>query len=992
MPKSAHPGRLRNPSRARPTSSAKAGSAAVVFGGFMAVSPATMALGLGDLQVESKLGSPLHAEAPIHLSGGESGSPLEATLAAPADYEMVGKSPSPVVNQIQVRLVGDASPRIVISSSRPVTDPLFEVMIRVGDGDNQVLKMYTVALDPAKATPPPSAANSRSAEAEPSRARQAQDRRTNSATSGGGSVPRKVGPAVERPKVAVTEGWSKRNRYGPVREGDTLATIVQRVRRDPSVPEESAVVAVWKENPEAFIDNNMNLLRRGAVLEMPEEQRIRRIPVAEAQKTILEQRREWTARGRPQVKTNPGHERYRLKVALDQSEKGKQAEDGPETAEQQGESGARTAAAASDKADAGNPVSGASGEKPDLKEAAAAAGQAIAEGKGEEPSGLKVAKEVQASLESMRETLDARRSTMKATVQSLENRITSLNDQVDQQKSLIAKQSEAMSRIATGSNNGSGGMPGRDRYVLWMLAGINLLMLLAILALWRRIRGTETTPAPAGGGGETPQPAADTAELDPLSEANAQVASGELKQARSTLWEALAVDPRNWALYGRLLDLYEQEGDADQFEEVARRLFAQLGGEHREWQEEVRGRGRQLKPESTLFAALGDQPGDGSDVPTFDMDDFDLGVTEETDPEEAAADPGREAAEQDEGEGAFDFDLEADSGAAGAAEADAPEGVAALEEDTTGSAPESEEDLTFSLDEESTEPTAEEAEADDEPAASTAEEDDDLELDLSLDAEATGDSGETTPEMPAPNGESEKDSPESFPDESSEGGQFSADEPEGDLEFDLSLSDTEEPEAGTGESESESDAIASENDFSMAEGLEWPGTEEEEPSTPETPDTPGPEEAEDGGELDLELPEPEGETGYELFTESEGPEDSSGTGEPRSAFGDEAGTAEEDDGELDLSLSEEDLDLGGSDTWGENDSWTELDTDPEDAASEGLGGNGQDEDEFEIKLDLAQAWIDMGDQESAKGLLQEVEARGGSGQQERARKLLATLA
>ncbi|HKJ88286.1 MAG TPA: FimV/HubP family polar landmark protein, partial [Gammaproteobacteria bacterium] len=266
MPTSAQPGRLRSPSRVRGIQPGKVGYAAVLVG-FLAVSPAAVALGLGSLKVQSKLGNPLHAEAPIHISGGESGSDLKASLASKADYEMVGKSPSPLVRQLKVRMTGGDSPHIVLTSSSPLQEPLFEVMVRVGDGDNQVLKMYTVALDPPRVAPPSSSGSSRSAQADHAGSREGQAHKASAGSSTTHAPPR-IGPAVARPKVAVTKGWSKRDRYGPVREGDTLATIVQRVRQDSSVPMESAVVAVWKANPSAFIGGNMNLLRRGAVLDM----------------------------------------------------------------------------------------------------------------------------------------------------------------------------------------------------------------------------------------------------------------------------------------------------------------------------------------------------------------------------------------------------------------------------------------------------------------------------------------------------------------------------------------------------------------------------------------------------------------------------------------------------------------------------------------------------------------------------------------------------
>jgi len=51
-----------------------------------------------------------------------------------------------------------------------------------------------------------------------------------------------------------------------------------------------------------------------------------------------------------------------------------------------------------------------------------------------------------------------------------------------------------------------------------------------------------------------------------------------------------------------------------------------------------------------------------------------------------------------------------------------------------------------------------------------------------------------------------------------------------------------------------------------------------------------------------------------------------------------------------------------------------------------------DTDEATTKLDLARAYIDMGDAEGARDILDEVLAEGNSAQQQEAREMLAKLA
>jgi pilus assembly protein FimV len=56
----------------------------------------------------------------------------------------------------------------------------------------------------------------------------------------------------------------------------------------------------------------------------------------------------------------------------------------------------------------------------------------------------------------------------------------------------------------------------------------------------------------------------------------------------------------------------------------------------------------------------------------------------------------------------------------------------------------------------------------------------------------------------------------------------------------------------------------------------------------------------------------------------------------------------------------------------------------------GRGGSGE-VDEMQTKLDLAQAYMDMGDSEGARNLLGEVMAEGGDAQKDLAREMLARL-
>ncbi|MEF8792980.1 MAG: FimV/HubP family polar landmark protein [Thiohalorhabdus sp.] len=984
-------------------------------------------------------------------------------IGSESDYELVGKSRPAVLNRLEVRLEDGRSPVARLTSQRPIEAPLVEVLLRVSGDGNQVLKMYTVTLDPPQVSepgvrgeaPPASAATAQRT------ARRAKDRprlrMKELPAQGNGQRPtgssKESGPAVERPEVDVSEGWAKRDRYGPVRSGDTLATIVERLRRDPSISREAAIVATWEANSEAFIDGNMNLVKKGAVLEVPSASKVRSYRQPEAGEIIRRQRKQWRERGKPQSDNNPGHERYQLKVSIQNPDREPVTSPGDSLAngsagqaENPGGSPQESEAEQANKSNGSNQGKGTQdGAGPDGV-------QANDETSGDKVSGSSEGDGAEATTESaamvadlrnrvteLQERLDNQQTDNEASVTALENRIEGLQSNLAEQEKLVAQKNATMERLADQGSGGSG-MPTRDRYILWLVAGVNLLLLLAVIALWLRLR---TVQREMGSGSYPDSGAEEEATADPLLQADAQAASGELKQARSTLWQALAVNPSNWAAYGRLLDLYEQDEDADQFEEVAGRLFDQLGDQKPDWQAEIRNRGRHLSPASPLFAgfgkdlgsvgesqptaALGSEP-DVSEAgpPAFDFegldlqgppsegqvvapeaseapvgsgmqgpkDDLDLAFQDSSDGAGSGPAASEEVPGGDEGE-ELSFDLAEQGGDLAVSDGD----TEAVAEGDEGS----ELEFDLGLDEGDTQtrttsasgegsegPEVDEAlelglSSDQEPAASGSEAggDDDLELEFDLGLDPEGDET-TSSALPGEAGEA-VETEEGLDlnlggEEESESSQPSSDADkageESELEIDLGMA---EEALGAGQS---SEGPASEGEQASAAKPTSPSVAQEEAGRSE------------GQEMAFELGV--GDAGEsEAFS---GGEDEVAAGLAKRDLGGEEGNSASE-ATPEPSIPEEtqeaaqDLTIRSIGTSGQAGSGEpSADTAREESPFSGpTSGGGGPDDELEIKLDLAQAWVDMGDQDSARGLLEEVSNRGGPNQQTRAQKLLSTL-
>src|SRR5690606_30362519 len=77
-----------------------------------------------------------------------------------------------------------------------------------------------------------------------------------------------------------------------VQAGETLGEIAQRLVGE-GVRREQAIVALFRANPQAFIAGNLNLVRAGAVLRIPDRSEIAGLDLAESRALMREQIAAW---------------------------------------------------------------------------------------------------------------------------------------------------------------------------------------------------------------------------------------------------------------------------------------------------------------------------------------------------------------------------------------------------------------------------------------------------------------------------------------------------------------------------------------------------------------------------------------------------------------------------------------------------------------------------------------------------------------------------
>ena len=97
-----------------------------------------------------------------------------------------------------------------------------------------------------------------------------------------------------------TPDWANTDKYR-VKRGDTAYDIARRIRTDKTVSIEQVVLALYDSNPNAFFDKNTNNLRAGKILKVPERDAVDKRTRGVAKKQFLAQYDTW--------------QEYKLKVA-----------------------------------------------------------------------------------------------------------------------------------------------------------------------------------------------------------------------------------------------------------------------------------------------------------------------------------------------------------------------------------------------------------------------------------------------------------------------------------------------------------------------------------------------------------------------------------------------------------------------------------------------------------------------------------------------------
>jgi len=264
------------------------------------------AAGLGKLTVYSAIGQPLNAEVALTATPEEM-SALSAKLASHDDFKKAGIEFMSALSGLRMIVAKqpDGQPVLKLTTERPLNEPFLHFLVELNWTAGRLVREYTFLLDPPEMLqvakpasvvtpvvpqavlpiiPQAAPAASPKAQAEPRPARSADATPT--------IIPKPAKPRAaptSEPSVVMPSTGERQ-----VKSGDTLSKIA-RENKPATVGLDQMLVALFNSNREAFDGNNMNRLRAGRILRLPDPGEVAGVDAGEARKLIVAQTADFNA-------------------------------------------------------------------------------------------------------------------------------------------------------------------------------------------------------------------------------------------------------------------------------------------------------------------------------------------------------------------------------------------------------------------------------------------------------------------------------------------------------------------------------------------------------------------------------------------------------------------------------------------------------------------------------------------------------------------------
>lgn len=245
----------------------------------------SQAIGLGSLRVASKLNEALSAQIDIVDATPAELKALRVAVANPEIFQRYNAERPAFLSTATVSVGTDAAGRPVlnIQSTEAFTEPLVEFLLDVRCGPTELVRDYSLLLDPPGAAPATATAAAASPALPPPSAAAPRTMQT-------------VVPAAAASALIVEPLAVRGEQQYLVVAHDTLRGIVRHAGARSEAQQQRMMMAIFKANPRAFA-GNINLMRRGALITIPQAATIEAFDGAEAEREVHEQMRAWRRSG-----------------------------------------------------------------------------------------------------------------------------------------------------------------------------------------------------------------------------------------------------------------------------------------------------------------------------------------------------------------------------------------------------------------------------------------------------------------------------------------------------------------------------------------------------------------------------------------------------------------------------------------------------------------------------------------------------------------------
>ena len=238
----------------------RVGLLSIIGVGLSCLSLSVHALTLAGIEVQSNKGEPLRAEISVSSSTADEWGQLVVRLAPAERFAQLGLVFTPAVGQLQVELLEttDGNKRIRLLSPQAFSENFVDLLIEAQTPSGKWVKAFTLMLKPA---------------------------------------PVKVDAPIKLPEAAKAQAQAQTQQAPTehvVQQGESASQIIQKwLSEDMST--QQMLVALLKNQPDAFIQGNVNLLRAGAVLKAPSPTAVRAIDTEDARQFLISQQKEFIA-------------------------------------------------------------------------------------------------------------------------------------------------------------------------------------------------------------------------------------------------------------------------------------------------------------------------------------------------------------------------------------------------------------------------------------------------------------------------------------------------------------------------------------------------------------------------------------------------------------------------------------------------------------------------------------------------------------------------